>query len=62
MKNDFLEAIGNTTIKGYRAHFKLLNGDMGITAYYTQKTLDTVIEEAKNAGGILIKIEEEPKK
>lgn len=56
MKNDFIKAIGGKTI-GYKAYMQLPNGDIGITAEYSLKTLKKyVIPEAESYGHKLIKI------
>jgi len=44
-RNYFLEVLGNTSAKGYKAHFKRANGDIGITAEYSKDILMLVIEE-----------------
>ena len=56
--NDFIKAITNKKTKSYRAHMELQNGEVGITAYYSKDILDLVIEEGRDLGHKLIKIEE----
>ena len=47
MKNDFIAAIGNKSVKGFKAVFDIGNDQIAITPEYSKDILPYVIEDLK---------------
>jgi hypothetical protein len=47
MKNDFLKAIGNKSVKGFKAVFDIGNDQIAITPEYSKDILPYVIADYK---------------
>ena len=58
LKNDFLKAIGgHKPTEVYRVHADIGNNKVGITGWYTKAVIDDVVEDIKNRGVKILKIE-----
>lgn len=53
----FAQAINTKPVTRYRIHAQLPNGDIGITPWYTEQSLDSLKHEIESVGHKIIKIE-----